>query len=934
MAPPVESVPPSSARLLRQAGAEPIPGYRLIERLGGGGFGEVWKCVAPGGLFKAAKFLIGDPNAGGSLAAQELEAIQRIKSIRHPFLLSLERVEIVDGVLILVMELADRNLQTVLLDCQSQGQPGVPRKRLLGYLREAAEALDVINFEYGLQHLDVKPHNLFVVSNHVKVADFGLVYRLPDADADPSARRRGGATPVYASPETLQGSLSPYSDQYSLAIVYQQLLTGTLPFWSSNPYQLLLKHLSGLPDLTALPAADQPLVARALAKAPEQRFASCMEFVRALVEADGPDSGLRPSLQALLPNAALVAPGANSSPPARHPRADEATIPSILAEMPRVTLADLPPLAARTLPEPTVPEPRPAAESAARLSQPAGVALPGYRFLTCVGRTPLGCLWTVQDPDGRERVAHCLLNVNGFPTENLTRLQTLRHPALPEREVLWSLPGCVVVVSDMGGRTLRDLFDLGRAEGLQGVPRETLLSQLSAVAEALDELHRSEKLPHLGINPTQIIVEDDRVFLEDFGLAPLLWLPSGRPAAPLNPRYSAPELHEPISSPAADQYSLALIYTEMLTGIYPRKGSAGKSGVHRRPKMPEAGSGLHRRPAPPGHRPAGANGAAKVDLDFLPPDDRPVVARALHDDPGQRFPNCSAFFQALQAATPPSVVTGDMLASLPLVTPFACLMGRAPPEPTVLPRSDELAARLIGAAVGVVDVREADNVRYIVHPDGVWEYRFPIRMFASLMRLKLEGFRQQWNARPTEDGANDFAFQIHTAVPKGGFWQKSKPRPAGVEVRVRLQPADAPDANQREAVVRVGLFGNHGQRQDTLLPASAPRIIQSLRAYLQGGTEHRLRERWPFHQCVGVYPVLAHLQIGRALEGRGRDVSLGGVRLLVPQEPPTEFAYLHFHETPQVGSLAVLGRIVRVQPLDDGSYELGFTFVVDGPPGT
>ena len=275
-----------------------------------------------------------------------------------------------------------------------------------------------------------------------------------------------------------------------------------------------------------------------------------------------------------------------------------------------------------------------------------------------------------------------------------------------------------------------------------------------------------------------------------------------------------------------------------------------------------------------------------------------------------------------------------MLASLPLLTPFACLMGRAPPTQVVLPRTDELAARLIGAAGGAVDVREADNVRYLVHPDGAWEYRFPIRMFASLMRLKLEGFRQQWNARPTEDGGNAFAFQIHTAVSKGGFWQKSKPQPAGVEVRVRLQPADAPDANQREAVVRVGLFGDHGQLQDTLLPASAPRIIQSLRAYLQGSTEHRLRERWPFRQRVGVYPVLAHLQIGRALEGRGRDVSLGGVRLLVPQEPPTEFAYLHFHETPEAASLAVLGRIVRVQSLDDGSYELGFTFVVDGPPGT
>ena len=61
-----------------------------------------------------------------------------------------------------------------------------------------------MNFQHGLQHLDVKPHNLFVVSNHVKVADFGLVYRLPAADADPSDRRRGGVTPLYASPESFR----------------------------------------------------------------------------------------------------------------------------------------------------------------------------------------------------------------------------------------------------------------------------------------------------------------------------------------------------------------------------------------------------------------------------------------------------------------------------------------------------------------------------------------------------------------------------------------------------------------------------------------------------------------------------------------------------------------------------------------------------------
>jgi serine/threonine protein kinase len=273
---------------VREPNAEPIPGYRLIEPLGSGGFGEAWKCEAPGGLFKAIKFVFGNLNSldvDGARAEQELKALNRVKEVRHPFVLSMDRIEEVNGELIIVMELADSSLHDAYEEALSAGLVGIPHDVLLRYIRDAAEALDHMNEKHGLQHLDIKPRNLFLVSDRVKVADFGLVKHL---ERSGGSGIMGAVTPLYAAPETFGGTISDRSDQYSLAIVYQELLTGHRPFNGKNARQLANQHMNEAPDLRALPEHERPIIARALEKDPARRFPNCLAFVRALYTARAP----------------------------------------------------------------------------------------------------------------------------------------------------------------------------------------------------------------------------------------------------------------------------------------------------------------------------------------------------------------------------------------------------------------------------------------------------------------------------------------------------------------------------------------------------------------------------------------------------------------------------------------------------------------------
>ncbi|HEY2883220.1 MAG TPA: tubulin-like doman-containing protein, partial [Pirellulales bacterium] len=305
-----------------------FPGYQLFERIGSGGYAEVWRARAPGGIDKAVKIVYGC--YGDQLAAQEMKAMERIKDVRHPFVLSLERFEVVDGRLAILTELADMSLEQRAQQCRANGLPGIPRDELLGFIADTAEALDFLAERHSLQHLDIKPANLLISGDHVKVADFGLVKELATRTQNSLV---AGMTPTYSAPEMFDDAPAPQSDQYSLAIVYQEMLTGLLPFPGRTTAQLANQHLRSEPQLAALSPNDRAAVARALAKDPAERFPNCRAFVAALRGIADPASAASRGTVAPVQPAVDIAPAAPRPPMPATPRAPLPAAPHVVKNL-------------------------------------------------------------------------------------------------------------------------------------------------------------------------------------------------------------------------------------------------------------------------------------------------------------------------------------------------------------------------------------------------------------------------------------------------------------------------------------------------------------------------------------------------------------------------------------------------------------------------
>jgi serine/threonine-protein kinase len=264
------------------------PDYELGRLLGRGGYAEVFT-VRDLRLNRelALKVLRPDLLLTEALIARFRREAEAVGALHNPHIVPVYDVGESEGVLWLLMPLVrGETLKSVLEREQHLPAPEVTR-----ILLEAAAALQAAH-EAGVVHRDIKPENLMIEgkSRRVLLMDFGIAKAM-DAAGDHSITATGVVvgTPKYMSPEQAMGKhgLDPRSDQYSLAVVGYQMVSGRVPFEGENVREVLAKQLLEEAVPLSRIVADVPVelsrtIHQSLEKDPARRFASMNAFARSL----------------------------------------------------------------------------------------------------------------------------------------------------------------------------------------------------------------------------------------------------------------------------------------------------------------------------------------------------------------------------------------------------------------------------------------------------------------------------------------------------------------------------------------------------------------------------------------------------------------------------------------------------------------------------
>jgi serine/threonine protein kinase len=264
-----------------------ISHYRIVEKLGGGGMGVVYKAEDTRlDRFVALKFLPEE-------LAHDRQAMERFRreakaasALNHPNICTIYEIDEQNGMAFIAMEYLDG----VTLEHLIGGRP-VELDRLLEISSETADALAAAHSK-NIIHRDIKPGNIFVTgSRHAKVLDFGLAKMATPGDKDSEtaaltltqAGMAMGTLP-YMSPEQLRGQrVDHHTDIFSMGAVLYEMATGQRPFVGETSMELSSSILRDTPkavtELRAqLPSGLQRIVERCLAKEPTERYASAREL--------------------------------------------------------------------------------------------------------------------------------------------------------------------------------------------------------------------------------------------------------------------------------------------------------------------------------------------------------------------------------------------------------------------------------------------------------------------------------------------------------------------------------------------------------------------------------------------------------------------------------------------------------------------------------
>ena len=284
-----------------------LAGYRIEGQVARGGFAVVYRARDLSLGRQAALKVIAPELAGSEKFRQRfMRESELAASIDHPNILPIYGAGEENGILYLAMRFVDGQDLGMLMSEQGQ----LPFDVTLPLFTQVAAALDVAH-AHGLVHRDVKPGNILVSStsgltgdSHVYLADFGLTKRSSSLSGLTTARHFIG-TPAYAAPEQISGeTVDARTDIYAMGCVLYEALTGVPPFQREDDMALLWAHVYQEPEPPStlrpnLPPHVDEVLARTLAKRPEDRPDSCRSAISELRVAFRDASAPRPRPQPL-----------------------------------------------------------------------------------------------------------------------------------------------------------------------------------------------------------------------------------------------------------------------------------------------------------------------------------------------------------------------------------------------------------------------------------------------------------------------------------------------------------------------------------------------------------------------------------------------------------------------------------------------------------